>query len=46
MVGPQRLFAWRLLRIPPSPLVPLWGTWGLLPQSEYARTAQVGTMRA
>ena len=45
VVGPQRLFAWRLLRLPLPP-VPLWGTRGLLPLSVYARTAQAGTMRA
>ena len=45
MVGPQRLFARRLLRLP-LPLCPLWGTWGLLPLSVNARAAQAGTMRA
>ena len=46
VVGPQRLSAWRLLRLPLPPLCPLWGTWGLLPLSVYVRTAQAGTMRA
>ena len=45
VVGPQRLFARRLLRHP-LPLCPLWGTRGLLPLSVYARAAQAGTMRA
>jgi len=45
VVGPRRLFAWRLLR-PPPPLCPLWGTWGLLPLSVNARNAQASTMRA
>jgi hypothetical protein len=45
VVGPQRLSAWRLLPHL-SPLCPLWGTWGLLPLSKYARTVQTGTTRA
>ena len=44
VVGPRRLFAWRLLRLPLPP-VPLWGTRGLLPLSVYARVARAGTMR-
>ena len=45
VLGSQRLSAWRLLPHP-SPLCPLWGTWGQLPLSEYACTVQTGTMRA
>ena len=37
------MFARRLLRLP---LCPLWGTWGLVPLSMYARAVETGTMRA
>ena len=39
-----RLFAWRLLTY--LYRCPLWGTWGLLPLSKYARAVQAGTTRA